>query len=93
MLLNEFLREHRKVQEQQQEIDFLKAELRAQRDLIQKVSAKGRDEQNCGLRSQDRSINTRVVAVLVPGIEPPDQAFAAANAPNFVFSIESALSR
>ena len=40
MLLNEFLKEHRKVQEQQQEIDFLKAELREQRDLIQKVSAK-----------------------------------------------------
>ncbi len=42
MLLNEFLKEHRKVQEQQQEIDFLKAELREQRDLIQKVSAKVR---------------------------------------------------
>ena len=40
MLLNKFLKEHRKVQEQQQEIDFLKAELREQRDLIQKVSAK-----------------------------------------------------
>jgi hypothetical protein len=39
MLLNEFLKKHRKVQEQQQ-IDFLKAELREQRDLIQKVSAK-----------------------------------------------------
>src|SRR6266545_5542869 len=38
MLLNEFLKEHRKVQEQQSEIDALKAELREQRDLIQKVS-------------------------------------------------------
>ena len=40
MLLNEFLKEHRTVQEQQQEIDSLRAELREQRDLIQKVSAK-----------------------------------------------------
>jgi DNA-directed RNA polymerase specialized sigma54-like protein len=39
MLLNEFLKEHCKVQEQQQEIDSLKAELKDQRDLIQKVSA------------------------------------------------------
>ena len=38
MLLNEFLKEHRKVQEQQKEIDSLKAELKEQRDLIQKVS-------------------------------------------------------
>jgi predicted RNase H-like nuclease (RuvC/YqgF family) len=38
MLLNEFLKEHRKVQEQQKEIDSLKAELTEQRDLIQKVS-------------------------------------------------------
>jgi trimeric autotransporter adhesin len=38
MLLNEFLKEHRKVQEQQSEIDSLKAELKEQRDLIQKVS-------------------------------------------------------
>ena len=42
VLLNEFLKEHRKGQEQQQEIDFLKAELREQRYLIQKVSAKVR---------------------------------------------------
>jgi len=34
MLLNEFFKEQRKVQEQQQEIDFLKAELREHRDLI-----------------------------------------------------------
>ena len=38
MLLNEFLTEHRKVQEQQRQIDSLKAELKEQRDLIQKVS-------------------------------------------------------
>jgi hypothetical protein len=45
MLLNEFLKEHRKVelqdrhaQEQQREIDALKAELKEQRSLIQKVS-------------------------------------------------------
>jgi Chaperone of endosialidase len=40
MLLNEFLKEHQKVQEQQKEIETLKAELREQRDLIQKVSDK-----------------------------------------------------
>ncbi len=46
MLLNEFLKEHRKVelqdlkaQEQQNEIDALKAELKEQKALIQKVSA------------------------------------------------------
>src|SRR5262249_7129563 len=39
MLLNEFLKEHRTVQEQQKEIDALKAELQEQRALIQKVSA------------------------------------------------------
>jgi hypothetical protein len=39
MLLNEFLKEHRMVQEQQKEIDSLKAELKEQRTLIQKVSA------------------------------------------------------
>jgi hypothetical protein len=38
MLLNEFLKEHRKVEEQQKEIDLLKAELTEQRSLIQKVS-------------------------------------------------------
>jgi hypothetical protein len=38
MLLNEFLKEHKKVEEQQKEIDSLEAELREQRDLIQKVS-------------------------------------------------------
>ena len=38
MLLNEFLTEHRKVQEQQEEIETLKAELKEQRHLIQKVS-------------------------------------------------------
>jgi hypothetical protein len=40
MLLNEFLKEHRKVEQQQREIDTLKAELKEQRDLIQKVSAR-----------------------------------------------------
>jgi len=40
MLLNEFLKEHCTVQKQQQEIDSLRAELREQRDLIQKVSEK-----------------------------------------------------
>jgi hypothetical protein len=46
MLLNEFIKEHRKVQlqdrkaqEQQKEIDALKAELKDQKTLIQKVSA------------------------------------------------------
>jgi hypothetical protein len=46
MLLNEFLKEHckvelqdRRAQEQQKEIDALKAELREQKALIQKVSA------------------------------------------------------
>jgi hypothetical protein len=39
MLLNEFLKEHRAVQGQQKEIDALKAELKEQKALIQKVSA------------------------------------------------------
>jgi trimeric autotransporter adhesin len=39
MLLNEFLKDHRTVQEQQKEIDALKEELKEQRSLIQKVSA------------------------------------------------------
>jgi len=39
MLLNEFLKEHRTVQGQQSEIDALKAELKEQKALIQKVSA------------------------------------------------------
>jgi hypothetical protein len=38
MLLNEFLKEHRTVQEQQKEIDALKAQLKEQMALIQKVS-------------------------------------------------------
>jgi hypothetical protein len=38
MLLNEFLKEHRTVQWQQKEIDALKAELKEQKALIQKVS-------------------------------------------------------
>jgi hypothetical protein len=40
MLLNEFLKEHRTVQEQQKEIDALKSELKEQRALIQKVNDK-----------------------------------------------------
>jgi trimeric autotransporter adhesin len=40
MLLNEFLKEHRTVQGQQKEIDALKAELKEQKALIQKVSDK-----------------------------------------------------
>jgi Chaperone of endosialidase len=40
MLLNEFLKEHQRVQEQQKEIEALEAELKEQRDLIQKVSDK-----------------------------------------------------
>ena len=39
MLLDEFLKEHQTVQEQQNEIDNLKAELKEQRALIQRVSA------------------------------------------------------
>ena len=39
MLLNEFLKEHRTVQGQQKEIDALKAEMKEQKALIQKVSA------------------------------------------------------
>src|SRR5262249_8645426 len=38
MLLNEFLKEHRTVQNQQKEIDALKAELKEQKALIHKVS-------------------------------------------------------
>src|SRR5207249_2495741 len=40
MLLNEFLKEHRMVQQQEKEIDALKAELKEQRVLIQKVNDK-----------------------------------------------------
>jgi hypothetical protein len=40
MLLNEFLKEHRTVQAQQKEIEALRAELREQRILIQKVNDK-----------------------------------------------------
>jgi Chaperone of endosialidase len=40
MLLNEFLKEHRKVQEQEKRIDALTAQLKEQAALIQKVSAK-----------------------------------------------------
>jgi trimeric autotransporter adhesin len=40
MLLNEFLKEHRTVQDQQKEIDALKAELKEQRAFIQNVNDK-----------------------------------------------------
>jgi hypothetical protein len=40
MLLNEFLKEHRTVQQQQREIDALKAELKEQRAFIQAVNNK-----------------------------------------------------
>ena len=40
MLLNEFLKEHRTVQQQKKEIDALKAELKGQRALIQAVNDK-----------------------------------------------------
>jgi hypothetical protein len=39
MLLNEFLKEHCTVKEQQKEIDALKSELKEQKSLIEKVSA------------------------------------------------------
>jgi hypothetical protein len=39
MLLNEFLKAHGKIEQQQKQIDALKAELNEQRALIQKVSA------------------------------------------------------
>ena len=40
MLLNEFLKAHRTVQAQQKEIEALRAELKEQRELIQKVNDK-----------------------------------------------------
>jgi len=40
MLLNEFLKEYRTVQQQQKEIDALRAELKEQRAFIQKVNDK-----------------------------------------------------
>ena len=49
MLLNKFLKEHHKVQEQQKQIDSLKTELKEQRDLIQKVSAKVETMEPAGL--------------------------------------------
>ena len=39
MLLNEFLKEHRRVEEQQKQIDALTAQLKEQAAQIQKVSA------------------------------------------------------
>ena len=40
MLLNEFLKNHRRVQERQKKIDLLRAELKEQRAFIQEVSDK-----------------------------------------------------
>jgi predicted RNase H-like nuclease (RuvC/YqgF family) len=40
MLLNEFLKERRTIQQQQKEIDALKSELKEQRAFIQKMSDK-----------------------------------------------------
>jgi ABC-type hemin transport system substrate-binding protein len=40
MLVNEFLKEHRTVKAQQNEIDALRQELKAQRALIEKVNAR-----------------------------------------------------
>jgi hypothetical protein len=53
MLLNEFLKEHRKVEEQQKEIDSLKAELKEQRNLVQRVSAKVETMESAGLVTQN----------------------------------------
>jgi hypothetical protein len=39
MLLNEFLKEHRTVQEQEKKIEALEAEMKEQKALIQKVSS------------------------------------------------------
>jgi len=39
MLLNEFIKEHQKVQEQQSQIDKLTAQLKEQASILQKVSA------------------------------------------------------
>jgi endosialidase-like protein len=40
MLLNEFLKEHRQVQEQQKEIEAFRAELKAERILIERLTAR-----------------------------------------------------
>jgi len=40
MLLNEFIKEHQQVQEQQKQIEKLSAQLKEQAALIQKVSAR-----------------------------------------------------
>ena len=40
MLLNEFIKEHRTVQKQQKQIDTLRAELKEQRKLVQRVNEK-----------------------------------------------------
>ncbi len=40
MLLNEFIKEHRQVQEQQKQIDRLTAQLKEQAAMLQKVGAR-----------------------------------------------------
>jgi hypothetical protein len=53
MLLNEFLKEHRTVQKQQREIEALKSELKEQRDLIQRISAKVETTELAGLATNN----------------------------------------
>ena len=57
MLLNEFLKEHRTVQEQQKEIDTLSNELKEQRVLIQKSERSGRNEQSCAASCRQQLVN------------------------------------
>ena len=49
------LKEHRKVQEQQEEIDSLKAQLKEQRALIQKVSDRVEMEKPEGLVTKNHN--------------------------------------
>src|SRR5947207_3268535 len=53
MVLNEFLKEHRTVQAQQEEIDALKQELKDQRTLIEKVTARIEMDQAASQRIAD----------------------------------------
>jgi len=53
MLLDEFLKEHRKVQEQEKEIGALKMELKGQRNLIQKVSDRVGMTETAGLLTKN----------------------------------------
>ena len=54
MVLNEFLKEHRTVQAQQEEIDALKQELKDQRALIEKVTARIEMDQAASQRIADK---------------------------------------